>query len=52
MRAHAVVDSPIGPLTVVADDGVLVRLHLSPPGPHEDLGPRDDAALAATIARS
>ena len=46
MRAHAVVASPVGPLTVVADDGALVRLHLSPPGPQADLGTRDDAALA------
>ncbi|MGY1778074.1 methylated-DNA--[protein]-cysteine S-methyltransferase [Geodermatophilus sp. SYSU D00804] len=46
MRAHAVVASPIGPLTVVADDGVLVRLYLSPPDPQADLGARDDAALA------
>ncbi len=46
MRAHAVVASPVGPLTVVADAGVLVRLYLSPPGPRADLGPRDDAALA------
>ena len=46
MRAHAVVASPVGPLTVVADDGALVRLHLSPPGPEADLGTRDDAALA------
>ncbi|MGY1737122.1 methylated-DNA--[protein]-cysteine S-methyltransferase [Geodermatophilus sp. SYSU D00684] len=46
MRTHAVVASPIGPLTVVADDGVLGRLYLSPPGPEADLGARDDAALA------
>ncbi|MGY1742513.1 MULTISPECIES: methylated-DNA--[protein]-cysteine S-methyltransferase [unclassified Blastococcus] len=46
MRAHAVVPSPVGPLTVVAEDGVLVRLYLEPPGPAPDLGPRDDAALA------
>ena len=46
MRAHAVVASPVGPLTVVADEGVLVRLYLSPPGPQADLGIRDDTALA------
>ena len=46
MRAHAVVPSPVGPLTVVADDGVLVRLYLEPPGPDADLGPLDATALA------
>jgi methylated-DNA-[protein]-cysteine S-methyltransferase len=45
MRAHAVVPSPVGPLTVVADDAVLVRLYLEPPGPDADLGPLDPAAL-------
>ncbi len=45
MRAHTVVPSPVGPLTVVADDGVLVRLYLDPPGPEGDLGPCDEAAL-------
>ncbi|MGX5653482.1 methylated-DNA--[protein]-cysteine S-methyltransferase [Geodermatophilus nigrescens] len=51
MRAHAVLPSPVGPLTVVADDGVLVRLYLSPPGPEADLGARDDAALAAVTGQ-
>lgn len=46
MRAHAVVPSPVGPLTVVAEDGVLLRLYLDPPGPAADLGPRGEAALA------
>jgi methylated-DNA-[protein]-cysteine S-methyltransferase len=46
VRAHAVVASPVGPLTVVADGGDLVRLYLEPPGPRADLGARDDAALA------
>ena len=45
-RTHTVVPSPIGPLTVVADEGALVRLYLSPPGPQADLGIRDDTALA------
>ena len=31
-RTHTVVPSPIGPLTVVAEDGALVRLAMSPPG--------------------
>ncbi|SHF81885.1 methylated-DNA--[protein]-cysteine S-methyltransferase [Geodermatophilus nigrescens] len=51
MRAQAVLPSPVGPLTVVADDGVLVRLYLSPPGPEADLGARDDAALAAVTGQ-
>jgi methylated-DNA-[protein]-cysteine S-methyltransferase len=51
MRAHAVLPSPVGPLTVVADGGVLVRLYLSPPGPEAVLGARDDAALAAVTGQ-
>jgi len=45
---HAVVMSPIGPLTAVRDDGVLVTLTMGPPegSAPELLGPRDDAALA------
>ena len=48
-RAHTVVASPIGPLTAVREDGVLVRVLFDLPGPPPDpalLGPRDDAALA------
>ncbi|MGY1607310.1 methylated-DNA--[protein]-cysteine S-methyltransferase [Geodermatophilus sp. SYSU D00700] len=51
MRAHTVVPSPMGPLTVVADDGVLVRLYLSPPGPRAEIGARDDAALAGAAGQ-
>ncbi|MGY1772678.1 methylated-DNA--[protein]-cysteine S-methyltransferase [Blastococcus sp. SYSU D00813] len=51
MRAHAVVPSPVGPLTVVAEDGVLLRLYLEPPGPAAELGPRDDAALAGVAGQ-
>jgi methylated-DNA-[protein]-cysteine S-methyltransferase len=45
---HAVVPSPIGPLTAVREDGVLVTLTMGPPeeSDPEFLGPRDDAALA------
>jgi methylated-DNA-[protein]-cysteine S-methyltransferase len=45
---HAVVPSPIGPLTAVREDGVLVTLTMGPPeeADPELLGPRDDAALA------
>jgi len=49
MRSHTVVPSPIGPLTVVRQDGVLVRLYLSPPEPPDDLGPADDAGLADVL---
>jgi methylated-DNA-[protein]-cysteine S-methyltransferase len=45
---HAVVPSPIGPLTAVREDGVLVAVTMGPPegSDPELLGPRDDAALA------
>jgi methylated-DNA-[protein]-cysteine S-methyltransferase len=49
VKAHAVVDSPIGPLTAVREDGVVVGLHFDLPGrpvPAERLGRRDDAGLA------
>ena len=51
MRTHAVVPSPVGPLTVVADDGVLVRLYLDPPGPDAALGPCDEAALSGVTGQ-
>ena len=43
-RTHTVVPSPIGPLTVVAEDGALVRLAMSPPGRFVDaeIGERSD----------
>ncbi|SMO85221.1 methylated-DNA-[protein]-cysteine S-methyltransferase [Geodermatophilus aquaeductus] len=43
-RTHTVVPSPIGPLTVVREDGVLVRLAMSPPGRLVDpeIGERSD----------
>lgn len=48
-RVHTVVDSPIGPLTLVAVDGVLVRLLMDVPG-HEPgpevLGEPDPAPFA------
>ena len=46
---HAVIPSPIGPLTAVREDGVLVRLLFDLPGRTPDpasLGARDDAAFA------
>ena len=48
MPTHVVVDSPVGPLTLVAEDGCLVGLyqdgqrHLPP---RSSFGPRDDHAL-------
>ncbi len=43
-RTHTVVPSPIGPLTVVQEDGALVRLAMSPPGRFVDaeIGERSD----------
>ena len=50
-RTHAVVPSPIGPLTAVREDGVLVGLAMGePPGP-ELLGSADDAAFADVRAQ-
>jgi methylated-DNA-[protein]-cysteine S-methyltransferase len=47
-RTHTVVASPIGPLTVVWEDGALVRLAMSPPGRFVDteLGERTDDGFA------
>jgi methylated-DNA-[protein]-cysteine S-methyltransferase len=45
MRTHTELDSPIGPLTLVADDGVLSGLYLAGHvhGPDQaELGARDD----------
>jgi len=41
---HSVIDSPIGPLTAVREDGVLVGLWMGPTDA-DDLGPRDDEAF-------
>jgi len=45
-RTHAVVPSPIGPLTAVREDGVLVALWMGSAPDPETLGPRDDAGFA------
>lgn len=48
-RVHGVVVSPIGPLTAIREDGVLVNVLFDSPGHPPDtalLGRRDDAALA------
>jgi methylated-DNA-[protein]-cysteine S-methyltransferase len=44
-RTHAVLPSPIGPLTAVREDGLLVGLWMGPPDT-DDLGPEDDDAFA------
>ncbi|WLW51158.1 methylated-DNA--[protein]-cysteine S-methyltransferase [Streptomyces sp. YU58] len=44
-RHHTVIDSPYGPLTLVADDGVLCGLYMTDQRhrpPEESFGPRDD----------
>jgi methylated-DNA-[protein]-cysteine S-methyltransferase len=43
---HAVIPSPIGPLTAVREDGVLVALWMGSEPDPETLGPRDDAGFA------
>ena len=48
-RTHAVIPSPIGPLTAIRDDGPLVGVLFDDPDRPPDpatLGPRDDAAFA------
>jgi methylated-DNA-[protein]-cysteine S-methyltransferase len=45
-RTHAVIPSPIGPLTAVREDGVLVALWMGSAPDPETLGPRDDAGFA------
>src|SRR5262249_19067902 len=52
MRTHTVTDSPVGPLTVVATDGVLSGLYMDEQRhrPMEELfGPRDDTQSANVI---
>jgi len=48
--AHSVIASPIGPLTAVREDGVLVSLWMGPTDV-DDLGARDDAAFADVRAQ-
>ncbi|TQJ56671.1 MULTISPECIES: methylated-DNA--[protein]-cysteine S-methyltransferase [Streptomyces] len=45
MKQHTIVDSPYGPLTLVADDGVLCGLYMTEQRhrpPEENFGTRDD----------
>ncbi|MET8975287.1 methylated-DNA--[protein]-cysteine S-methyltransferase [Streptomyces sp. NPDC004539] len=54
MKHHKVVDSPYGPLTLVADDGVLCGLYMTDQRhrpPEESFGPRDDTAFAEPEAQ-
>jgi methylated-DNA-[protein]-cysteine S-methyltransferase len=51
MKQHTVTDSPYGPLTLVADDGVLCGLYMTDQRhrpPEETFGPRDDTLFAET----
>ena len=53
-RVHTVVDSPIGPLLLIADDGQLIRLAMlddAEVADSPDVGVRDDAALAEARAQ-
>jgi methylated-DNA-[protein]-cysteine S-methyltransferase len=45
-RTHSVIPSPIGPLTAVRQDGVLVGLWMGSPPAGETLGQRDDDGFA------
>lgn len=50
MKQHMVIDSPYGPLTLVADDGVLCGLYMAGQRhrPHEEtFGERDDTLFGA-----
>ncbi|WP_155057372.1 methylated-DNA--[protein]-cysteine S-methyltransferase [Streptomyces blattellae] len=49
MKHHTVTDSPYGPLTLVADDGVLCGLYMTDQRhrpPEESFGPRDDTLFS------
>ncbi|MET8286216.1 methylated-DNA--[protein]-cysteine S-methyltransferase [Streptomyces sp. NPDC048448] len=48
MKRHTITDSPYGPLTLVADDGLLCGLYMVGQRhrpPEEDFGERDDTLL-------
>jgi methylated-DNA-[protein]-cysteine S-methyltransferase len=52
MRTHAMTDSPVGPLTLVADDGVLAGLYMTEQRhrpPEETFGERDPAGFDAAV---
>ncbi|MEV6168552.1 methylated-DNA--[protein]-cysteine S-methyltransferase [Streptomyces sp. NPDC051954] len=52
-KQHTVIDSPYGPLTLVAEDGTLCGLYMTdqrhrPPQESFGFGPHDDAVFAET----
>jgi methylated-DNA-[protein]-cysteine S-methyltransferase len=50
-KKHTIIDSPYGPLTLVADDGVLCGLYMTEQRhrpPEESFGARDDTLFAET----
>ena len=52
MRVHTVADSPVGPLTLVATDGVLSGVYMDQQRhrpPQETFGEPDDAAFGACV---
>ncbi|MFE2752672.1 methylated-DNA--[protein]-cysteine S-methyltransferase [Actinosynnema sp. NPDC059335] len=52
--SHTTVDSPVGPLTLVARDGVLSGLYLAEQRyrpPHESFGPEDPSPFGDVIAQ-
>jgi methylated-DNA-[protein]-cysteine S-methyltransferase len=51
VNQHTIVDSPYGPLTLVADDGVLCGLYMTEQRhrpPEENFGPRQDTLFGDT----
>ncbi|MCZ9337364.1 cysteine methyltransferase, partial [Streptomyces sp. TRM76130] len=51
-RRHTVTDSPYGPLTLVAEDGVLCGLYMTGQRhrpPEETFGPRDHTPFGAAL---
>ncbi|MET8635799.1 methylated-DNA--[protein]-cysteine S-methyltransferase [Streptomyces sp. NPDC004074] len=54
MKQHSVIDSPYGPLTLVADDGVLCGLYMEGQRhrpPEETFGERDDTPFGEATAQ-
>ncbi|MGC9540748.1 methylated-DNA--[protein]-cysteine S-methyltransferase [Streptomyces sp. UG1] len=52
MKQHTVIDSPYGPLTLVAEDGVLCGLYMTGQRhrpPEETFGERDETPFGETI---
>ena len=50
-RTHTIIPAPIGPLTAVRQDEVLVALWMAEPPDTEPLGARDDAGFADVSAQ-